>query len=89
MGWFKRIPHKFMKIISIIAVFTFIMFLLDLYFTDRTDQPAKITGFVVNHIIPTEANWIVKAVNTITNSWLLLTVILVILWLFGYLTKRR
>ncbi len=89
MGWFRSIPRKFGKLMLFVAIFTFIIFLIDLSHTEKTDQPAKVTGFVVNNIIPTEVHWIVKAVNIVTNPWLLVTAVLVILWLFGYFTKRR
>lgn len=89
MGWFKKIPKMFMTIFGFVAVISLVLFIIDLSSTDNSEKPEKITGFVVNHIIPTQVSWIAKAINTITNPWVLLFVICTILWLFGYFTKRR
>ena len=89
MNWFEEMPKIFTSILLIIGLISLAIFFLNTDFTNIDEAPDKITGLVTEHAIPTEVSWLSKAVNTISNPYLLLFVVIFILWIFGYFNKGR
>jgi len=84
MGWFEAIPKIFTTVLLLIGLVSLVIFIITTDFTNIEEAPDKITSLVTKHTIPTEATWLSKAVDSISNPYLLLFVIIVILWLFNY-----
>lgn len=88
MDWFEDIPKFFGLFLLFIGLISFMVFLVSFQKAETTEeQTDALTGFVVDNAVPTEVSWLEKASN-IQNPFLLLVVIFIILWLFGYIKKQ-
>jgi len=88
MGWFEDIPKLFMTIILLIGLFSLGIFFLTTDLFNIDEAPDKITGLITEHAVPTEITWLAKVGDTISNPYLLLFSVIIILWLFGHFNKN-
>jgi hypothetical protein len=82
----NNIPKIFQAIMGLIFVVSLVIFIINIDFTDTDkadDNIAEVTTMAVDSSI-TGIMWMSKAVDTISNPYIMLLVIGVIGWLFGY-----
>lgn len=92
MDWFTCIPTIFLVSLAIISLFGFLFYWNSLDFKNpdkANENMEKTTGFIEKNAIPEEFSFIAWSANKLSNHpFILLTVILCVLWLFGYFLPK-
>ncbi|MEE9595111.1 MAG: hypothetical protein V3V92_06900 [Candidatus Hydrothermarchaeales archaeon] len=84
----SSIPKIFQTLLALTVFISVAFFLSQIDFTnpEKADENLRnITEKMVNESIPTEITWIERSADKINNPYLLVIVIFIIAWLFGYI----